>query len=115
METKNFIESWHNQLKTNFLERRPNRRVDRLVYILVRDVEPVFGDNVERILLGLGRMGPLHYEERRRFLEALKYPEDLIADMVTPNTADAGSAEVTSLAVKSFCLADLMYNVSVND
>ncbi|KAG2237682.1 hypothetical protein INT48_009620, partial [Thamnidium elegans] len=27
METNNYVESWHNQLKTTYLKRRPNRRV----------------------------------------------------------------------------------------
>ncbi|KAI9480262.1 MAG: hypothetical protein EXX96DRAFT_633530 [Benjaminiella poitrasii] len=31
METNNYIESWHNQLKTIHLKRKRNRRVDRLV------------------------------------------------------------------------------------
>ncbi|KAI8379066.1 uncharacterized protein BYT42DRAFT_495541, partial [Radiomyces spectabilis] len=44
METSNYIESWHNQLKTTylqsfiFLKADRNRRLDRLVYILVNDV-----------------------------------------------------------------------------
>ncbi|KAG1172622.1 hypothetical protein G6F70_006439 [Rhizopus microsporus] len=63
METNNFIESWHNQLKTVYLGRKRNRRVDRLISVLVDDVEPDYIDNTCRITLNVGRMGP---EERRR-------------------------------------------------
>ncbi|KAI8890119.1 hypothetical protein K501DRAFT_160578, partial [Backusella circina FSU 941] len=56
METNNYVESWHNQLKTTYLKRKPNRRLDRLIYILVNDVEPEFISNVNRVILGIGRM-----------------------------------------------------------
>ncbi|KAI8876940.1 hypothetical protein K501DRAFT_199290, partial [Backusella circina FSU 941] len=32
MEANNYIESWHNQLKTTYLKRKPNRRLHRLIY-----------------------------------------------------------------------------------
>jgi hypothetical protein len=63
LETDNYVESWHNQLKTTHLKRKPNRRVDRLTYILVKDVEEDYQKNVYRLMLNVGRMGP---EERRR-------------------------------------------------
>jgi hypothetical protein len=37
METNNYIEGWHNQLKTNYLQRKRNRRLDHLIFILVDD------------------------------------------------------------------------------
>ncbi|ORE18675.1 hypothetical protein BCV71DRAFT_162788, partial [Rhizopus microsporus] len=70
METNNYVESWHNQLKTSYLQRRRNRRVDRLVYILVNDVEEDFISNINRIRMNVGRMGPEARKERRRELEA---------------------------------------------
>ncbi|KAG2232120.1 hypothetical protein INT48_006797 [Thamnidium elegans] len=42
METNNFVESWHNQSKTTYLERKRNERADRLIFILVNDIEPDF-------------------------------------------------------------------------
>ncbi|KAI8980793.1 hypothetical protein BDB01DRAFT_709966, partial [Pilobolus umbonatus] len=63
METNNFVESWHNQLKSTYMERKRNRRVDRLIFILINDIEADFVANTNRIQLNVGRMGP---EERRR-------------------------------------------------
>lgn len=70
METNNYIESWHNQLKTMYLERKRNRRVDRLVYNLVKDVEYDYISNVARITLKIGRMGPEERRKRRREIAA---------------------------------------------
>ncbi|KAI9272145.1 hypothetical protein EDC94DRAFT_655555 [Helicostylum pulchrum] len=39
MESNNFVESWYNQLKTTYLERKRNRRADHLAFILVNDIE----------------------------------------------------------------------------
>ncbi|KAI8350365.1 hypothetical protein BD560DRAFT_310123, partial [Blakeslea trispora] len=68
METNNYVESWHNQLKTTYLKRKANRRVDRLVYILVNDVEPDYIQNINRLNLRIGRMGPQEREARKREL-----------------------------------------------
>ncbi|KAI8085352.1 hypothetical protein BDF21DRAFT_336561, partial [Thamnidium elegans] len=38
METNNYVEIWRNQLKATYLKRRPDKRVDRLIYVLVHDV-----------------------------------------------------------------------------
>ncbi len=63
METNNYIESWHNQLKTTHLRRKQNRRMDRLIFILINDVEDYYLQNTQRLMLNVGRMGP---EERKR-------------------------------------------------
>ncbi|KAF1801740.1 hypothetical protein FB192DRAFT_1281942, partial [Mucor lusitanicus] len=67
METNNYVESWHNQLKSNYLQRKSNRRLDRLIWIRVNDVEHDFKQNISRIQLSIGRMGPA--ERRRREIE----------------------------------------------
>ncbi|KAI8090637.1 hypothetical protein BDF21DRAFT_325502, partial [Thamnidium elegans] len=38
METNNYVENSHNQLKTTYLKRNRNRRLDRLIYVLSQDV-----------------------------------------------------------------------------
>ncbi len=38
IDTNNYIERWHKQLKYNFLKNKPNRRLDRLIYILTNGV-----------------------------------------------------------------------------
>ncbi|KAG2200827.1 hypothetical protein INT47_001358 [Mucor saturninus] len=70
METNNYVESWHNQLKTTYLGRKRNRRVDRLVFVLVKDVLSKYGNNISRILLKVGRMGPEERRHRAREMQA---------------------------------------------
>ncbi|KAI8884533.1 hypothetical protein K501DRAFT_155888, partial [Backusella circina FSU 941] len=56
METNNYVESWSNQLETSYLKRKPNRRLHRLIDILVNDIEPEFISNANKVILGIGRM-----------------------------------------------------------
>ncbi|KAI8979894.1 hypothetical protein BDB01DRAFT_725434, partial [Pilobolus umbonatus] len=89
METNNYVESWHNQLKTTYLKRRPNRRVDRLIYVLVKDVEEDYQQNVCRLMLNVGRMGPEERRIRRRQIEAEQFATDVLPDMISEsNTSD---------------------------
>ncbi|ORE01760.1 hypothetical protein BCV72DRAFT_298877 [Rhizopus microsporus var. microsporus] len=70
MGTNNYGESWHNQLKISYLQKIRNKKVARLVYILVNDVEEGFLSHIERIGMNIGRMGPEAGKARRRELEA---------------------------------------------
>ncbi|ORE07255.1 hypothetical protein BCV72DRAFT_205918, partial [Rhizopus microsporus var. microsporus] len=88
METNNYIESWYNQLKTTYLKRKQNRRVDRLISILMNDVEEDYLQNIQRLMLNVGRMGS---EERRRRTRQIKTDQinmgcipDMIAESGTP-------------------------------
>lgn len=76
MERNNFVESWHNHLKTQFFDRHPNRRVDRLVYILVTDVKNEYISSISRVTSGLGRMGPIQRAERRRIILSKEVPAE---------------------------------------
>jgi hypothetical protein len=80
--TNNYIESWYNQLKTSYLQRIRNRRVDKLVYILVNDVEEGFLSNIGRIRMNIGRMGPEAREVRRRELEAEEVSVHVMMDTI---------------------------------
>ncbi|KAG0176769.1 hypothetical protein DFQ28_004603, partial [Apophysomyces sp. BC1034] len=82
METNNYVESWHNQLKSTYLQRKRNRRVDRLIYILVNDVEKDYMHNTRRIALNIARKGPAERHKRRRELLAEEVPETLLEDMI---------------------------------
>ena len=53
METNNYIENWYNQLKTNYLQRNRNRRLDRLIFILVDDVHTDFMYNTARTAVNI--------------------------------------------------------------
>ncbi|KAG1499402.1 hypothetical protein G6F45_012748 [Rhizopus arrhizus] len=70
MLTNNYIESWHNQLKTVFLGRVRNKRLDKLVSVLVNDVEYYLNQEFERVVQGNGAMSPFFKQQRLRELEA---------------------------------------------
>jgi hypothetical protein len=115
METNNYIESWHNQLKTMYLERKRNRRVDRLVYILAKDVEHGYNSNVALITLKIGRMGPEERRKKRREIAAEKINEEWLQEMITliENDQTAGSSSISIYQVKSFTSAEQSYNTEV--
>ncbi|CEP15707.1 hypothetical protein [Parasitella parasitica] len=75
-------ESWHNQLESNYLQRKSNRRVDRLMWILVNDVEYDFRLNIDRIRLNIGRMGPAERRRRQREMKAEAINEIVMTTMI---------------------------------
>lgn len=107
METNNFVESWHNQLKTFYLERRHNRRVDRLIYILVHDVQFDMDHNVERATHNIGRMSAGERAARIREVAAETIPDAILGDMVEMNP------EQSSVMVASFSDPDEHYTISL--
>lgn len=68
INTNNLIESWHKKLKYYFLEDRPNRRVDRLIYLLIHIIIPSY--HYESVIgtLNIGRMKPQKLIDRRTML-----------------------------------------------
>ncbi|CEG67520.1 hypothetical protein RMATCC62417_03936 [Rhizopus microsporus] len=108
METNNFIESWHNQLKTVYLGRKRNRRVDRFISVLVDDVEPDY-INICRITLNVGRMGP-EESRRRKELAAESINAAILETMITEPDNDSGI-----FTIKSFSDNHSSYEVNVID
>ena len=106
-EINNYVESWHNQLKTSYLQRR-NRRVDRLVYILVNDVEEDFLSNINRIRMNVGRMRP-EAREARRELEA----EEVIIHVAMDMISEMERASLYN--VQSFNNADKAYELRLEN
>ncbi|KAI8091661.1 hypothetical protein BDF21DRAFT_409898 [Thamnidium elegans] len=106
METNNYVLSWHNQLKMTYLKRKPNKRVDRLIYVLVHDVGEDYELNVKRLLLKLGRMGP--EERRRRQLNAEKFAMEVIPDMNQ-------SINPCTYTVQSFTDSNISYEIEVGE
>ncbi|KAI9486229.1 MAG: hypothetical protein EXX96DRAFT_598697 [Benjaminiella poitrasii] len=82
MRTNNYIESWHNQLKSKYLKRIKNHRLDRLIYVLYVDVEKDMKLEEQRVELEVGRMGPSVRQRRRREILADKIPADEREKMV---------------------------------
>jgi hypothetical protein len=108
MRTNNYIESWHNQLKSVYLKRIKNRRLDRLVYILTNDVENDMKNEELRINSEIGRMGPETREKRKREMVAAGIPDDRMQEMISQENA-------TAYNVESFSQEDIMYTVQIND
>ncbi|ORE03460.1 hypothetical protein BCV72DRAFT_184454, partial [Rhizopus microsporus var. microsporus] len=70
MGMNNNIENWHNQLKTSYLQRKRNRRLDRLIFILVDDVHTDFMHNTARMAVNIGRTSSETREARKRIIAA---------------------------------------------
>ena len=111
MENNSFMESWHNLFKLTYLEKKKNRRIDRLMFILVNDVEPDYISNTNRIQLNVGRMGPEERKRRQRELDAEAVNEEiipLIADQV-----EGEDRNITTYNVKSFTIEEVSYSIKV--
>jgi hypothetical protein len=110
VEKNNFVKSWHNQLKSTYLDGKKNRRADHLVYILVNDIESDFIQNTKRIQLNIGRMGP---EERRRRTEmnAEAVNETVIVLMIRELKGD--HSNIIGFAVASFTTEEVFHHVEV--
>ncbi|CEG70905.1 hypothetical protein RMATCC62417_06722 [Rhizopus microsporus] len=98
METNNYIESWHSQLKTKYLQRKRDRRLDRLIFILVDDVHTDFMHNTARMTANIGRMSSEAREARKRMIESEEINELSLEDMVQKVYID----EEVCYIVKSF-------------
>ncbi|KAG1057928.1 hypothetical protein G6F43_000255 [Rhizopus delemar] len=83
MHTNNYIESWHNQLKSVYLKRIRNRRLDRLVYILVNEVENDMKLEEARVSSEEGKIGPETRNKRKREMIAAAIPDDRMNEMIT--------------------------------
>ncbi|KAK3804821.1 MAG: hypothetical protein J3Q66DRAFT_272770, partial [Benniella sp.] len=55
MDTNNFVESWHNHLKTHFLKRHFMVRADRMVYLLSEIVVNYFKQEEFQAFVRVGR------------------------------------------------------------
>lgn len=112
METNNYIESWHNQLKTMYLNLKRNRRVDRFIYILVEDVEQDYINNVARISFKIGRMGPEERNRRRRQMAAEEINDEWLEDYCTLLSNEEEENEVTYRLI-SFTKPETFYEVKL--
>lgn len=68
--TNNYIESWHNQLKSVFLRRSRNKRLDRLIFVLTNEVEYYYQEEFDRVEVNHGTMTAAEKEKRRVQLAA---------------------------------------------
>ncbi|KAG0180861.1 hypothetical protein DFQ28_000321, partial [Apophysomyces sp. BC1034] len=81
-------------------------QVDRLVYILVNDVEKDYMRNTRRIALNIARMGPAERHRRRRELLAEEVPKTLLEDIIE-------MIDGSCVQVKSFNQDNISYIVAI--
>jgi hypothetical protein len=93
MSTNNYIESWHNQLKSVYLKRIKNKRLDCLVYILVNDVENDTKLEETRVSSEVGRMGPETRDKRKREMIASAITDDRMKEMFSKDSETTYNAE----------------------
>ena len=117
MMTNNFIESWHNQLKSVYLRNQRNRRLDRLFFVLTHDVEYFMRNERDRIVSNNGRMGPLENElSVRRFRASRVNPEAIVAMICNPEGEHSSSPMTGTWKVNSFgAQSSEVYDVAVSD
>lgn len=113
METNNYVESWHNQLKTTYLNRKRNRRVDRLVYILVNDVLPDYIQNINRMYLNIGRMSPEERRRRVREMSAENVNEAILATRIFEASDLGDDRQKSGYRVTSFEDENIYYEIVV--
>lgn len=115
MLTNNYIESWHNQLKNVFLGRVRNKRLDKLVFVLVNDVEYYLTQEFERVLQGNGAMSPFFKQQRIREMEAEEVDEQVRERMISsPSNVDSNDNfryQVSSFVENS----TISYDIEVNN
>ncbi|ORE09533.1 hypothetical protein BCV72DRAFT_319613 [Rhizopus microsporus var. microsporus] len=81
IETNNNIESWHNQLKVNYLQRKRNRRLDQLIFILVDDAHTDSMHNTAKMATNIGRTSSETREVIKRIIAAEEINELPLEDM----------------------------------
>lgn len=88
MGTNNFVESWHKELKSFYLERRQNRQCDHLVYILVHDFQFGMEHNVDRAAHSTVRISAGERQARQREVGATSIPSLILENTVRSNRGD---------------------------
>ncbi|KAI7847585.1 hypothetical protein BDC45DRAFT_451617 [Circinella umbellata] len=79
--TNNYVESWHNQLKSFYLGRSRCCRVDRIVYTLVELVEIDYRQHALQVKYGFKHMS-LSAHEKQRKKEANKIDFNIANSMI---------------------------------
>ncbi|CAO3645158.1 unnamed protein product [Mucor hiemalis] len=103
------IESYHNQLKSFYLTRSRNKRVDRVVYTLVHVVLCDYRTEHVQVEFGLKAM-PLTIEQAKRKKKADAIDLSVAQSMVTLSLENDGS----TFFCRSFTDEDTLYKVELD-
>lgn len=110
--TNNFIESWHNQLKTNYLGFMRRQRLDFLIHVLAKKVYPDFKHAHFQVLVGYAVRRKTKAERMARS-KAMAWDIEDAQDMVDIQEVD----QDIIVEVQSFEVDDVWYHLilSTND
>ncbi|KAG2216820.1 hypothetical protein INT45_013892 [Circinella minor] len=116
MQTNNYVESWHNQLKSCYLKRKRTHRLDVLVEVLVEEVAFDIKHKVSRLSVNVGRMGALERRFRVNEIKAEKEkrmpsPSNIIrlVDEEYSVQSFENNTNDTTYNVSYFCLFSRLY------
>ncbi len=84
IDTNNFVEAWHRQLKYRFSGHRKQNRMDSLIYLLVKVVLPEYEIQDRAANFNIGRMNPQRRLEVERENVATAIPLADSLQMVSP-------------------------------
>lgn len=114
MDTNNYVESWHNNLKTHFLRQHKRIRGDRLIYILTHVVIEHFkGDEAERTFR-VGRRSTGEIMDIARYREVKSMTTDTIITQVLRIPTELPGNQFR-YGFFSFTNPGLLYDIVVND
>ncbi|KAI8332187.1 hypothetical protein BD560DRAFT_308886, partial [Blakeslea trispora] len=113
MYFRNCIKTTHNQLKTVFLGRARNRRLNKLVFVLVEEVEYFLRQESDRILGNNGAMTKYQKMQRVREMEAEKLTADEVSAMISRSFGHFED-KCGEWQVLSFSEEEVVYSVVVN-
>ncbi|XP_054278526.1 uncharacterized protein LOC128996980 [Macrosteles quadrilineatus] len=109
VDTTNYIESFHNRLKTTYMERKPNRRLDTLIQLLITISEDDSWSRKRNDLFDI-HQGPSFDLRHKRGIQLL----DNSIKNVSPNLWEVTSAKATGkvyqiLRNETECTFDLCF------
>lgn len=108
METNNYVESWHNQLKTVYLRRQRPRRLDTVIYLLVNEVEFDILCEIRRRSARVGRMTRDQHHMRAQEIKAEAIDSQLMHEMI-----NIGDDDGNLFTVQSFEIEGVEYEVGI--
>lgn len=107
MDTNNYVESWHNHLKSHFLRGHNHCRGDRLLYVLSHDVDAYYHAERVHAVIRVGRRSPGEILDikQKSYMEGMS--EATLQERII--------AAEGKFCVRSFLFEGMFYNLAVSD
>ena len=114
INTNNYVESWHNTIKSGYLNGLRKQRTDILVHLLLREVLSDFRVKVARVSIGLERRR-LSNSEKAQLQKWKEISLETAASLVRHSVVESGDAEFSEvILVKSFTVDEQEYEITLN-